>query len=413
MSEASRPIRVLYVQPADAFGGAERQAVTVIPLLSAHGIDVVPLVGPGRTIVDWLHARGVRDVVFSGDFPENLPIARGMRYLGVPFRYARLRTRIDRIVARLIREERIDVVYAALPFAWASTTAAARRLHVPIVWRAGGPRLYGGGFGHALFAPWARRHPPDLVICSSEAVRATFAPMIPAAMAVVLNGVDLDEFQPAREPLRRDTTSAAPCIGFAARLVASKGIRDLLIVAARLATAMPEVRVLIAGDGPRRGEFERHAAALGADRNTRFLGYVADMRAFYAACDIVVLPSRFEGCPNVVLEAMAMGCAVIATPLPAVREIVGDGATAKLVAPADVDGLHAAISDLCRNSATRRELGRAGLSRVRARFDARVSAARVAELLHGVARRHRQRAAVAANQSDCRTDGAARIRSAG
>ncbi|HXQ20149.1 MAG TPA: glycosyltransferase family 4 protein [Candidatus Acidoferrales bacterium] len=380
-------IRVLYVQPGDTFGGTERQAATVMPLLGAHGVDVVPLVGPGETIVEWLRARGLGDVVFSADFPENMPSARGLAFLGVPVHYARARARIAHTVARLVQERSIDLVYASLPFAWASATATCRRLGVPIVWRAGGPQLYGGALGHIVFAPWARRHPPDLVVCSSSAVRATFASLVPAPLAVALNGVDLDEFQPAPSDASNGRPAGAELIvGSAARLVAAKGIGDVLAVAARTAVAAPQVRFVIAGDGPRRADYERRARALGAHRNVSFLGYVHDMRAFYAACDVLVLPSRAEGCPNVLLEAMATRRAVVAYDIAGIREVVGDGAAAVLVKLGDIEALHAAVVRLYQDPTAREALSDAGLARVRACFDARVAAGRIAGLLHTVVR---------------------------
>lgn len=385
MPRGAPRIRVLYVQPGDAFGGTERQAATVMPLLAAHGIDVVPLVGPGHTIVEWLQARGLRDVVFSSDFPENLPSARGLAFLGVPVRYARARAQIARTVARLVRERGIDLVYASLPFAWASATETCRRLGVPIVWRAGGPQLYAGALGHIVFAPWARRNPPDLVVCSSSVVRATFASLVQAPLAVALNGVDLDAFRPMPSGASNSRLAQAELtVGLAARLVSGKGVCDVLEVAARMVAGAPQVRFVIAGDGPRRAEYERRARALGAHRNVRFLGYVQDMHAFYAACDVLVLPYRAEGCPNVLLEAMATGRAVVAYDIPGIREVVGEGAGAVLVESGVVDALHSAVVRLCQDPDARQAVSNAGLARVRACFDARVAAGRIARLLHAV-----------------------------
>ena len=378
----TRRIRVLYVQPGDAFGGTERQAATVMPLLASHDVDVVALVGPGETIVEWLQARGMCDVVFSRDFPENMPSARGLAFLGVPMHYARARARIAQTIAHLIQERGIDLVYASLPFAWASATETCRRLGVPIVWRAGGPQIYARALGHFVFAPWARRNPPDLVVCSSGAVRATFAALVPAPLAVVLNGVDLDAFSPATS--HESTSDGEMIVGLAARLVAAKGIRDVLEVAARMAATDANVRFLIAGDGPRRADYERQARTLGVHRRVTFLGYVHDMRAFYATCDVVLLPSRAEGCPNVLLEAMATRRAVVAYDIPGVGEVIGDGTAAVLVKAGDTDALHAAVVRLCRDRAARDAVSSAALARVRTCFDARVSAARIAELLRAV-----------------------------
>jgi glycosyltransferase involved in cell wall biosynthesis len=385
MPRSAPRIRVLYVQPGDAFGGTERQAATVMPLLAAHGVVGVPLVGPGETIVEWLRARGLRDVVFSADFPENLPSARGLGFLGVPVRYARARLRIAEAVARLVQERSIDLVYASLPFAWASATETCRRLGVPIVWRAGGPQLYAGALGHLVFAPWARRNPPDLVVCSSSVVRTTFASLVQAPLAVALNGVDLDEFRPAPSDESNPRPAQAELtVGLAARLVAAKGVDDVLEVAARRVVGGPKVRFVIAGDGSRRADYERRARALGVDRNVSFLGYVHDMHAFYAACDVLVLPSRAEGCPNVLLEAMATCRPVVAYDIEGIREVVGDGAAAVLVKSGDIDAFHSAVVRLCQDPASRHAVSTAGLARVRACFDARVAAERIAGLLHAV-----------------------------
>src|SRR5512144_720091 len=121
IAERRRPakpqrLRVLYVQPSDLFGGEERHLVTTVPLLAAHGIDALPLVGPGRTIVDWLAERGVRDVAFSPEFPENWQPLRGIRRIGLPWRYRRSRDRIAAVIAHLVRSRSIDLVYASMPF---------------------------------------------------------------------------------------------------------------------------------------------------------------------------------------------------------------------------------------------------------------------------------------------------------
>jgi glycosyltransferase involved in cell wall biosynthesis len=380
------PLRVLYVQPSDLFGGEERHLVTTVPLLAAHGIDALPLVGPSRTIVEWLSERGVHDVAFSPEFPGNWQPLHGIRRIGLPWRYRRSRDRVAAVITELVRDHGIDLIYASMPFAWAAATPVARRMGVPIVWRAGGPvYLAGRLLGSAVLAPWAMLHPPDLLICSSEMVRGTFAGVVPAPRVAVLNGVDAAHLDPA-------VVSGAPqqademTVGFAGRLVARKGIEDLIAVAGRMARSHARVRFVIAGDGNRRARYEALARAVGAERNVRFAGFVADMRCFYAECDVVVLPSYSEGASMVVLEAMAMRCAVVASDIPSLRELIRPGEDGIIVGAGDRRGLEAALIRLYGDRECRQTLGSAARARVCERFSAEVVSARIAALLHDVAR---------------------------
>src|SRR5215207_435314 len=102
--------------------------------------------------------------------------------------------------------------------------------------------------------------------------------------------------------------------------------------------------VLIVGSGPEGKRLERQAAAAGVP--VRFVGFQPAVTAYYAAADLFVLPSRSEGSPNVLLEALAAGCATIATRAVGVPEIVEDGISAKLVSPERPAELRDAIAHL-------------------------------------------------------------------
>jgi glycosyltransferase involved in cell wall biosynthesis len=392
------PLRILYVQPSEFFGGEESQLATATPELVAQGLDVLPLVGPGTALVQWLRECGIRDVELCADFPGSWGPARGLGRLTVLERYRRARAGVAAAISRILREREIDLVYASMPFGWAAATAVARKRGVPIVWRAGGPVwLSGRVLGSLVIGPWATLHPPDLLICSSEMVRRSFTGLVPAPRVTVINGVDTRRFRPgAADPRGLRPAEADVVVGFAGRLVARKGIETLLDVAGRMVRTRPGVRFLIAGDGDRRSVYEARARAVGAAGTTRFLGYVADMRAFYAACDVLVLPSHSEGSSMVVLEAMAMGCALAVSDIPSLRELVEPDQHAVVVPPGDTWALERALDGLAADPAWRAALAKAALARVRERFDASRAAARIAELLAGVVDRARGRTPSAA-----------------
>jgi glycosyltransferase involved in cell wall biosynthesis len=175
----------------------------------------------------------------------------------------------------------------------------------------------------------------------------------------------------ARRALRLDDRLAVVAVG---RLSREKG-HDVLVDAC--AALPPELRdrilVVIAGDGPERPRLLERAAARGV--RLRLDGFHADVRQWYAAADVFVLPSRSEGSPNVLLEALASGCAIVATRVGGVPEIAEDGVSARLVAADEPRGLAAAIDAILTTPALGRRLAD-GARRAALRFtpDARAAA---------------------------------------
>ena len=151
-----------------------------------------------------------------------------------------------------------------------------------------------------------------------------------------------------------------------------KGHRVLLdAVAQLLAAGMPsrQLKVLIEGDGPLRGELQATAAAKGLANVIEFVGVEAHVFDFMAATDALVLPSvRDEDFPNVILEAMSLGKPVIATRLAGTPEQVEDGVSGLLVAPGEAPQLAQAIRQLAENPAMRRNMGESARKRFAERF---------------------------------------------
>lgn len=135
------------------------------------------------------------------------------------------------------------------------------------------------------------------------------------------------------------------------RLSQEKGHLDLISAFARLSNSHPGLvaKLVIVGDGPERNKLEAAVSSLGLTERVIFAGHINNVRVFYAAADLLALPSHTEGSPNVVLEAMAAGVPIVATTVGGVPEILEDGKSALLVPPSDPTTMAMAIGDLLQN----------------------------------------------------------------
>ncbi len=129
----------------------------------------------------------------------------------------------------------------------------------------------------------------------------------------------------------------------AGRLTRQKGFDLLLQALPAVVAQMPDLRLLIAGEGPERRALAGQAARLRLQERVRFLGARDDLEALFAAADGFVLPSRSEGSPYVLLEAMALGLPVVATEVGGVPAMLDGGANGLLVRAEDPPALAAAI----------------------------------------------------------------------
>ncbi len=177
------------------------------------------------------------------------------------------------------------------------------------------------------------------------------------SVRTIYNGVP--DLGPAPWPKPGSRTA----VGALARLDPIKGL-DLLL---RAAAPLESVELTVIGEGPARAELEALANELGLSDRVRFVPWADDARRRLAELDVFVLPSRNEGFPLSIVEAMLAGRPVIATDVGSVSEAVGEE-TGILVPPGDVARLQAAISELVADPARRRRLGEAGRRRALDRF---------------------------------------------
>lgn len=219
-------------------------------------------------------------------------------------------------------------------------------------------------------------------IAVSEAVRQQMAKYYCIAkqrIITVRNGVDLNAFDGATHKPVAESGPRPMQIGTAGRLAPMKGFEYLLDAAALVKAEGVDFDLRLAGSGSELDALQARAAALGISERVHFPGQIVEMRDFYRTLDLFVLPSvSTEGLPLVVLEASAMGVAVVATDLAGAPEVVDDDETGLLVPICDAQALAQAILRMATDDAFRIELAKAGLARVRRDFSVQRVAAEVA-----------------------------------
>ena len=213
----------------------------------------------------------------------------------------------------------------------------------------------------------AIRSADRIVVVSHQMARALQAGGIPAAKLRVIHNACLVD-PPASDTPRSWSADAPPVVGVVGRLSPEKGV-DLALLAHRWVTQRcPAARLWIAGEGPEQARLITLAQKIGVASSVEWLGYQDDPTPIYRQMAVVLVPSRSEGLPNVVLEAMAHGIPVVAAAVGGVPEVVSDGQTGFLVPPSDAKGLATRVLELLNDPALRRRLGQAAQDHVVAGF---------------------------------------------
>jgi L-malate glycosyltransferase len=185
-------------------------------------------------------------------------------------------------------------------------------------------------------------------------------------VVVIPNGVDPVRFAPAD---RRSGPPNGVVVGTVANLRPEKGLRELVHCAAVVRERVPQARFVIWGGGPLRADLETLVARLDLCGTVEFRGPTAHPEAALRECDVYVLPSLSEACPNVLLEAMATRLPVVASAVGGVPELVQHGATGLLVPPRDPAALGEAVVRIVEDRALAARLAEAGRRRIEADFE--------------------------------------------
>jgi glycosyltransferase involved in cell wall biosynthesis len=361
--------RILHLITQLPIGGAEHLLASIVRHLDADRYE---------SLVCCIQERGeLAAMIEAGGVPVICLERRGKRFsFGTVL-----------ALARLMREQRIDLVHCHLYHANLYGRLAARLVGIPAI--ATVHNTYVRRKWHrSLLNRWLGRGRGLVIAVSAEARRDVIEHdrLNPGRVLLLPNGIDL-----SRVDTQLSQAAAKERLGYAAddfligcigRLEEQKGHANIIhALGLMLETASEDLRrrmrLLIIGDGRLRGELERVAAATGVSDEVRFAGSRSDVAEILRSLDLYVMPSLWEGLSLAMLEAMAAGLPVIISDVGGAAEVLGDGEFGIRVPPGDVAALASAVMVLVQEEAERRRLGAAAQRRVREHYDLRERVARL------------------------------------
>lgn len=190
-------------------------------------------------------------------------------------------------------------------------------------------------------------------------------------VVVIGNAVPFEEIDRTPSVDRRENGLRAdvPLIMWAGRMDRVKNLPTFVEVVKRVRRRLP-VQAVLVGDGGERGRIAGLIRERKLESVISMTSWSDNVCAWLKTADCLLFPSFTEGSPNVVLEAMAAGCAVVASDIPACRELLADGVHGRLCGAKDIDGMACAVESLLLDGAARGTLVRAARQRVRTHHDA-------------------------------------------
>jgi glycosyltransferase involved in cell wall biosynthesis len=364
-------MRVLFYNAnrSSAFGGIEHWMLDVSQGISERGHHAVLY---GRRGAGWLKEglrRGITTV--EGRFGFDLD----------PRSIAHLRA--------TLRTHEIDAIF--------TKGKKGTRMAAGAAWLVGRGRVIvvlglEGEFLDRMLDRWTWRWAVDRAVVLAEEAKLWYERFQWAAdgkLHVLFKGVNVDVLDPERldgAAVRAalEIPPQALVIGAVGRLVWQKGHVYLLQAAGRLAGEFSEARFLLVGGGEEEGPLRAQARELGIQDRVVFTGYQQDIPGLLAAMDIVVIPSRKENMPQVLLEAMAMARPVVSTATIGVREVLEDTVSGFVVPTGDVEALADRMRMLAASPQLRETMGERARKRILEGFTRDDMLDRVEHLIDGV-----------------------------
>lgn len=342
------PARVLHIIDGLGIGGAERVVFELASRLrqSEFSSEVIGLSSAGGT--------ETFDALSKAGIPVRIIEKRGKLGLGL----------LDELTEYLSQNPP-EIVHTHLFAADLWGALAADRAGVPVLLSTEHSVNRNEGWLKHRLKCWTH-HKRDTVVAISETVATytrDFCPSTKDKVRVISNGIDLDRFLAAKPQARR---KKIPTILVVGRLETEKGQLDLL-------NALPLVtspfRLQLVGKGTQEPVLRRRIAELMLSDRVELLGPRQDVEKLYHGADIVVVPSRWEGLGLAAIEAMASGCAVLASDVDGLRELVRHEETGLLADFQAPGRVAAALMRLMEDAKLRQRLGAASNTMVRQTYD--------------------------------------------
>jgi glycosyltransferase involved in cell wall biosynthesis len=351
--------RILFVSTSTTVGGAEKTLFALATLLDHRRYPVAGVVSlkPEGHYARRLAEQGVK--------------THSLKLAGAP------RLSDAKRLAEIIEIERPDIVHAVMYQAIQLARMAKKRTSIRFK-LVSSPRVnYRSRSLWTLLVDRWLKDRDDLLIAECDASRQFLLKKLgykPAKVITIRNGVDLAGWSPSkidRQQKRMELRLGAAdvLVGAVGRLDRQKGFATLIEAMSRLKST--PLRCAILGDGPERSRLEALIRRHHLEKSVWLLGEKADIPSWLSAFDLYCLPSLWEGLPNSLLEAMALGLPVVASGVDGVPEAVTSGKDGLLVPPAKPGALAAALKKLAADGPMRIALGANAKAAVSERFTLR------------------------------------------
>jgi len=362
-------IRILHLTTDSRIGGTEKNIISLVTRLHKDRYEnIVVALMSGGEMVERLRGSGIEVECLGMRNKFDLPAVFKL--------------------FRILREKKVDILHTYLFHANILGRIMGRLAKVPVIIssiRVMEKRRY------HLWLDRLTNGMVDVETCVCEAVREYTlekAGIRPDKLVTIANGIDIGEYNLGmnleEEKRKLSIESNYPVLGVVGRLHEQKGHVYLLEAMAVILEKYPKAVLLIVGDGHLKRKLEEACFKLHINEAVKFLGLRKDIKNLMALMDVFILPSLWEGMPNVILEAMVLGKPIVATRVGGAEELIEDGVTGLLVPPFDEGALAKAIIDILTREDKGRELGETAKGEVERKFPLEAMVRKTEKLYRGL-----------------------------